>query len=139
MTNHFTTPEFANLLKRFGIEIDTIFLHYDNRVWASHLNHYDTYTLIATDTGSMVISSNIEVKPVYLLSQVLGWLPFVIQYKNRKYRLEVLNIGTGWKYYYHSYQKPPVGECGIEQLITQGLTEGWLTKEIIEQQIKQNQ
>lgn len=151
MIKHFTTPEFADLLKSHGIEIDTIFLHYNGKVWASYLNHYHTYMLIATDMGGMIISSNINAKPAYLLSEVLGWLPKSIivtlpyhgetntvldclfDINNKQvlygYGREQMENGILWDIY----------PLPIEQLITQGLTEGWLTKEIIEQAIKQNQ
>ena len=138
MTNQFTTPEFADVLKQHGIEIDTIFVHYDNRVWASHLNNYDVYTLIDTDTGSMVISSNIEVKPCYLLSQVLGWLPFSVVINELDCEVEVWLYGKRVSYDYKN-QYGTFATGNPEKLITQGLTEGWLNKEIIEQQIKQNQ
>lgn len=130
MTNHFTTPEFADVLKQHGIEIDTPFYIVEGEIF-----------LKRSDFRYICIYSGFEFpakdpKPAYLLSQVLGWLPECVKaydggigrrnvYYNGKELLCCYTTISAWK--------------SIEQLITKGLAEGWLTKEIIEQQIKQNQ
>lgn len=147
MTNHFTTPEFADLLKRHGIEIPTVFAH--TKIGNSYgfilgLNGNWFFTDLA-DLSFYDSDYMKETHPAYLLSQVLGWLPSYI---------EAMSIGRGklkltpqlrtfrkdrdlvWCY---QNDIEIVGNLPIEQLITQGLTDGWLTKEIIEQAIKHNQ
>ena len=133
MTQQFTTPEFSQVLKQHGIEIDTVFVHYDNRVWASHLMIDNCYNLIATDTGSIIISSNIEVIRAYPLTQVLGWLPKEILFNYTIWgKIESINMGKIGACYYSPQKKKYLSFfMPIEALIIQGLTEGWLNKDNI--------
>ena len=144
MTKHFTTPEFTDLLKQYGIEIATPFYRYFDIVspTVDRIGIDCQYGML--DINSRYIAEGQEVcepKPAYLLSEALTWLPEEILNGYYLYG-EVTNGIQFWGYaddnhrgglYWKIESKP------IEQLITQGLTEGWLTKEIIEQQIKDNQ
>lgn len=143
MRNQFTTPEFADVLKRHGIEIDTQFYWENNgnglRLMAIACD--SPYTICI---GEFDPTSHPEFagKPAYLISQVLGWLPQTVTDLDGRFELVMKpnglaayesTGGDGCKYKYSFFN------INIEQLVTQGLTEGWLSKEIIEQQIKQNQ
>jgi hypothetical protein len=151
MIKHFTSPEFADLLKQHGIEIDTPFysflLKVENDLSKYHIGMFSPAIgyYIATIGWTYNEDCIGQVKPAYLLSEVLTWLPDTVYAKNNfpwKIKLAICdgNLAAGYFDYVNgnflgNYQKVKP----IEQLITQGLTEGWLTKEIIEQQIKQNQ
>ena len=135
MIKNFTTPEFTDLLKQHGIEIDTPFVVTND---GSILVQSEYKDFIDICDGSVYTAENYQ--PTYLLSVVLTWLPEEILNGYYLYG-EVTNGIQFWGYaddnhrgglYWKIESKP------IEQLITQGLTEGWLTKEIIEQQIKDN-
>ena len=151
MKNNFTTPSFAKMLKEHGIEIETPFMwHYP---FLANTNGYHlivsegNYTSfdIDNDNVSMVIlgfyecESKVEVLPAYLLTEVLGWLPKAISMQGDYYEL-ILNFDTRGNltasYYDDQMGSLYDGERGIyykadsiEALITQGLTEGWLTKD----------
>lgn len=156
MIKHFTTPEFADLLKQHGIEIDTPFYRYFDIVspTVDRIGIDCQYGML--DINSRYIAEGQEVcepKPAYLLSEVLTWLPeTLIEHlkptNTPSHRPDYLsypifsdiNEGNvliiGYKSEYYGLKITPLP---IEQLITQGLTEGWLTKEIIEQQVKDKQ
>jgi hypothetical protein len=152
MKNNFTTPAFAKVLKEHGIEIDTSFMwHYP---FLANTNGYHlivsegNYTSfdIDNDNVSIVIlgfyecESKVEVLPAYPLTEVLGWLPNVVTIKKIPCNLEPMDAKSG-KYRYLGTTHWDVEQTkflSIEALITQGLTEGWLTKETILQAIKDN-
>jgi hypothetical protein len=150
MIKHFTTPEFADLLKEHGIEIDTPFY------WTGVVNITTGYKLCVKPFEYInkeisigwlpldIVSNKIELlttKPAYLLSEVLTWLPDTATIKAIPCELQVMDAQSG-KFRYNGRthnESVQRGYLSIEQLITQGLIEGWLTKEIIEQQINLNQ
>ena len=136
MIKHFTTPEFADLLKQHGIEIDTPFLFFENDLFIKRSDN----RVVSVMFGYEDFIGEDDYQPAYLLSEVLTWLPFSITYQKQSATLVSIVDHDGVRVNYR------IGEYAIynkhlpiEQLITQGLTEGWLTKEIIEQSIKQNQ
>ena len=143
MIKNFTTPEFADLLKQHGIEIDTPFYRYFDIVspTVDRIGIDCQYGML--DINSRYIAEGQEVcepKPAYLLSEVLTWLPEKIGIGKLKYKLSI-DLKKMMIWYSKNGYIGAMWLCEpmpIEQLITQGLTEGWLTKEIIEQQIKDN-
>jgi hypothetical protein len=89
--------------------------------------------------GFYECETKVEVLPAYLLTEVLGWLPKAISMQGDYYEL-ILNFDTRGNltasYYDDQMGSLYDGERGIyykadsiEALITQGLTEGWLTKD----------
>lgn len=140
MTQHFTSPEFAQLLKEHGIGKETPF------VWANVNGNTLLGTIVGSEFVELTSGDRYELdaqsEPVsaYMILEVLGWLPFMLIDTKRKswwlspdYNGEVIT---------YAYQTSiiPSGEAytitenfcefqPIEDLLAQGLTEGWLTKE----------
>lgn len=131
MTQHFTTPEFAQVLKQNGIDIDTPFY------WQPEVNpSFSGYYLMATDDmdkENTITLDWLAIEPIndhhfsaYPLTQVLGWLPETVK---------AMDGGVGRRNVYYNdnallYCYTTI--CGwqsIEALIIQGLTEGWLNKD----------
>jgi len=147
MIKHFTTPEFADLLKQHGIEIDTPFYRYFDIVspTVDRIGIDCQYGML--DINSRYMAEGQEVcqpKPAYLLSEVLTWLPQCLENSEQhpEWWLEVSSKNYGKlaaNYNSETTGYSKLNKADIQQLITQGLTEGWLTKEIIEQQIKDKQ
>lgn len=125
----FTTPEFADLLKKYGIEVDTPFV-----VLMWHEGHYKV-ALKDSDKGCLDfdgykhwLEDFSDIKPAYPLTQVLRWLPEKIENEeNFGYWLHLGQTLQG------AYINEDVGYLAnfqlIEALIAQGLTEGWLNKD----------
>ena len=138
MIKHFTTPEFADLLKQYGIEIATPF-GIDKHLDILAIGYEGNCISLIDKSGYS--SYEKYTKPAYLLSEVLTWLPDTVIIKGIDCTLEVIDAQIGkFRYNGRTYSESVQrGWLPIEQLITQGITEGWLTKEIIEQQIKDKQ
>jgi hypothetical protein len=143
MTQHFTTPEFAQVLKQHGIEIDTVFVIL--------MFNDENYTVALKDNEGSCVDINgykhwladfSDVLPAYPLTQVLGWLPkTLIEHlkpsNTPSHRPDYLSypmvsdmnegvIKIGYRSEYYGTKITPQP---IEALITQGLTEGWLNKD----------
>jgi hypothetical protein len=152
MTKNFTTPEFAKVLKEHGIEIDTPYTHQDGNVYAYCLfqGYYEMVNVTVDHTKATktlhvyAAKHEIVIYPTYPLTEVLGWLPKTVTYKDRTCDIVpslwnwAIELGLGQIEEYTFVLKYYLDEMPIEQLITQGLTEGWLTKETILQAIKDN-
>lgn len=139
MTQHFTTPEFAQVLKQHGIEIDTPFGIDKHKDIFAISEHGDCISLI---DGATYSSYRGYTYPAYPLTQVLGWLPkTLIEHlkptNTPSHRPDYLSypmvsdmnegvIKIGYKSEYYGTQITPLP---IEALIIQGLTEGWLNKD----------
>lgn len=148
MTNQFTTPQFGNVLKQHGIEIDTQFCYYQECNGDGQLEGFDYLGLksaigiVDIQTGGIIENEkSFEISRAYLLPQVLGWLPKFYRTPigsqcNREFKVTKNGVVLAG---YSVWRSSNAKFYPIEQLIIQGLTEGWLTKEIIQQQIKQNQ
>jgi hypothetical protein len=150
MKNNFTTPAFAKVLKEHGIEIDSCFCYIDgykgiwaykitgNRLWAFDIEGEMGYR----DT-QLTPKVKEQISPAYPLTEVLGWLPETLIEHIKPTNIpshrpdylsypitsdiddnNVLKIGYKSEYYGTKITPMP-----IEALITQGLTEGWLTKD----------
>lgn len=137
MTQDFTTPEFADLLKEHGIEVDTPFV-----ILMCHEGHYKVALKDSTNKGcldfdgcSYWIDDFSDVKPAYLLTQVLRWLPLEIETEYDFYYLNAdvyagLDLRWGYETLGEKGEQTELARCtSIEQLITQGLKEGWLNKD----------
>jgi hypothetical protein len=149
MKNNFTTPAFAKTLKEHGIVIDTQFYWENNgnglRLMAIAC---DSPYIICIGEFDPTLYGSFVCEPAYPLTEVLGWLPkhvnaiidghhyngmdLCCEHKNGK-----LQCGYVMQYEYQCTSWP-MGSMPIEDLIIQGLTEGWLTKETILQAIKDN-
>lgn len=146
-TQDFTTPQFADTLKEYGIEIDTPFrwrpIEENPIVDGYYLDAIDNYDRDDYANVGWIDAETRDdiIRPAYPITRVLRWLPDTATIKNIPCNLEVMDAQSGrFRYngrtHIESVQR---GWLHMEQLITQGFTEGWLTKEIIEQQINQNQ
>jgi hypothetical protein len=145
MKNNFTTPAFAKVLKEHGIEIDTPFY------WGTLMFYQETELFVKSGSYKTVqsISGNrypkealYDISQAYPLTEVLGWLPKTVTYKGSTWDIMptlwngAIELGLGQVEEDTFVLKYYLDEMPIEVLITQGLTEGWLTKEIILQTIK---
>jgi hypothetical protein len=135
MKNNFTTPSFAKVLKEHGIEIESCFVIL---IWDS-----DNYSVaVKSNDGSCIdligykhwLNDFSDILPAYPLTQVLGWLPQYLENEDGhpEWWLEVSsknygNLAANYKSEKTGYSK--LNKADLEQLITQGLTEGWLTKD----------
>jgi hypothetical protein len=137
MTQHFTTREFAQVLKQHGIDIYTMFT-YAHKKSTDHLHFgvYCDYTFIDLVNDEIYDSHEFtNYFSAYHLTQVLGWLPNVtrIHGTNREILSEVHNgvalFGYGDIDEYNGSVKWYIDSLPIEALIIQGLTEGWLNKD----------
>jgi hypothetical protein len=151
MTKNFTTPAFAKVLKEHGIEIDTPYTHQDGNVYAYCLfqGYYEMVNVTVDHTKATknlhvyAAKHEIVILPAYPLTEVLGWLPkTLIEHlkptNTPSHRPDYLSypitsdiddnnvLKIGYKSEYYGTKITPMP---IEALITQGLTEGWLTKD----------
>jgi hypothetical protein len=132
------------VLKEHGIEIDTPF-YWQPEKFSQHEGYYlcakDGFIhglTCALDFTEATVTT--EVLPAYPLTEVLGWLPNVVTIKKIPCNLEPMDAKSG-KYRYLGTTHWDVEQTkflSIEDLIIQGLTEGWLTKETILNAIKDN-
>jgi hypothetical protein len=146
MKNNFTTPSFAKVLKEHGIEIDTPFVYYQESDMDGHLSGINYLGLKCSQGIADVETGEIPerekafaISPAYPLTEVLGWLPKGISMQGDFYELTVKFDTRGnltASYYDDQMGSLYDGERGIyykadsiKALITQGLTEGWLTKD----------
>lgn len=139
MTKNFTSPEFAKVLNKHGIEIDTQFFWFNDKVELqlralSIENSWNVVIATAPYNNSEWVSL-----PAYPLTEVLGWLPKRITITNEDYSNSYCVL-TNYMFYKFQYkcQYGTIVSGTAEALITEGLTEGWLTKETILQVIKDN-
>lgn len=150
MTEHFTSPALADTLARFGIVKETPF-YWQPETNSSFAGHY----LCATDSMDKEASitldwldvnpTGIDNKPAYLLTEVLKWLPETVKLEDLEYDLhQFYDYENGLTVNYHHFSPQDdmqyISNMNFspEEAIIKGLTEGWLTKEIIEQAIKDN-
>ena len=141
MTQYFTTPQFADLLKEHGIEIETPFnlfiLKGDNDADNYGIGLFDDNTKRYIDIyGYNHTDSDVEqIKPAYLLQQVLGWLPEYVNYDGKKFKIiptienKVVSancFGVDGKKFLH-FTMP------IEQLFTKLLQDAIINKQTINQ------
>jgi hypothetical protein len=144
MKNNFTTPAFGKVLKAHGIEIDSRYRWNLNasaiRLQVIELNSFNWVTIDQHYSDEIYHDFY---SPAYPLTEVLGWLPQYIKNEERhpEWWLEVSsknngNLAANYKSEKTGYSK--LNKADLEQLITQGLTEGWLTKGSILQAIKDN-
>jgi hypothetical protein len=146
MTKNFTTPAFAKVLKEHGNDIDTPYCYIDGYegVWAykitgNRLLAFDIEGEMGYRDTQLTPKVKEQISPAYPLTEALRWLPKETVINGYQCRLnqdlQVVNYFTtdtdvvAW--YLHK-------SLPIEDLITQGLTDGWLTKESILQAIKDN-
>ena len=136
MTQHFTTPEFAEkLMYQFKIEIPSVFR------WQSVSTNppFKGAYLVAIDTLDDTIKATIDwmdtefigTAPAYPLIQVLGWLPKFYRTPigsvcNREFKATKKGAVLAG---YSVWRKSNAKFYPIEDLIIQGLTEGWLNKD----------
>ena len=138
MTKHFTTPEFADLLNQHGIEVDTPFYYADGDLCLLHGEGHSSYFYIIGGNECHAVEVWVDIKPAYLLSEVLTWLPEkLVILDNLHFRQ--LNFHNGQITVGYIRHGSYTTSGTIEKVVTELLTEGWLTKEIIEQSIKHNQ
>lgn len=150
MKNNFTTPSFAKVLKEHGIEIDTPFVYYQESDMDGHLSGINYLGLKCSqgiadvETGEIPEREKVfAVSPAYPFTEVLGWLPkTLIEHlkptNTPSHRPDYLSypitsdiddnnvLKIGYKSEYYGTKIIPMP---IEAVITQGLTEGWLTKD----------
>lgn len=147
MTQHFTTPEFSQVLKQHGIDTETSFCYYQECNGDGQLQGFDYLGLksaigiVDVQTGEIIEREKaFEVSPTYPLTQVLGWLPNEIyQYETHNgFELEMWQFNQQYHYGYRDEEQTPMYnqntgtrafKTSIEDLIIQGLTEGWINKD----------
>lgn len=141
LSQDFTTPQFADTLKEYGIEIDSIFY------WRGIVDITAGYKLCVEPfeyinkeiaigwLKQSVISDKVSLFnkiPAYPLTQVLRWLPMVRTEGHIVWNLTVrYNKKDGLGASYMAFNRKIKLRQPIEELINQGLREGWLTKDII--------
>jgi len=153
MTNNFTTPEFAKVLKEHGIEIDTPF-YWKPEKGSRHEGYYlcakDGFTYgLTCALLSVEVNITTDISPAYPLTEVLGWLPKGLHgHDGYYYQLELFisiegtlggtysDSDMGTMFHYETQTR--VEADSLEKLFELLLTEGWITKETILQAIKNN-
>jgi hypothetical protein len=133
MTQHFTTPEFVRTLKQQGIEIDSCFviLMFDD----------ENYTVALKDNEGSCVDINgykhwladfSDVLPAYPVTQVLGWLPESLIFKDVKCKYHTgIHKGVFYIGYSGENEERKVDTIltTVELFFTDLLTEGWLNKD----------
>jgi hypothetical protein len=145
MKNNFTTPAFAKMLKEHGIEIDTPFFHAAAQVSKTIYIGTKTDNKFRIDAfypkveKGVIVNPNLSL-PAYPLTEVLGWLPETIICEGKFYQIDfdTVNLTVGYARAKLLEMVWAIEPKNISDIITQGLTEGWLTKETIFNAIKDN-
>lgn len=140
-TQDFTTPQFASTLNKQGIEINSPFV-WCNVNGKQLLGIVVGNEFIELQTGDRhELDSKSDLVAAYPLTQVLRWLPKHLTSNNYLHSLTGERIdGNQWWGYGRQDPNTVSGTIAIicfvplspiEDLVTQGLHEGWLTKDMI--------
>jgi hypothetical protein len=134
MKNNFTTPSFAKVLKEHGIKIDTPFYRHSEveGIFVSKgepVSGYDTFINIETKDRFGFHES--QISPAYPLTEVLGWLPETIICEGKLHQIDfdTVNLTVGYARAKLLEMVWAIEPKNISDIIIQGLTEGWLTKD----------
>jgi hypothetical protein len=141
MKNNFTTPPFAKVLKEHGIEIDTQF-YWENNGNGLRLMAFacDSPYIICIGEFDPTLYGSFVCEPTYPLTEVLGWLPETIICEGKLHQIDfdTVNLTVGYARAKLLEMVWAIEPKNISDIIIQGLTEKWLTKETILQAIKDN-
>jgi hypothetical protein len=146
MKKNFTTPAFAKVLKEHGIEIDSCFYSFLLKGEEDFTNYHVGMYFAAL--GRFVATTQLtyneddvkQVFPAYPLTEVLGWLPETIICEGKIHQIDfdTVNLTVGYARAKLLEMVWAIEPINISDIITQGLTEGWITKETILNAIKDN-
>ena len=132
MTQHFTTPEFAQVIKQHGIDIDTSyrwnFTASAIRLQVIELNSFNWVTIDQHYSDEIYHDFY---SPAYPLTEVLGWLPETIICEGKLHQIDfdTVNLTVGYARAKLLEMVWAIEPKNISDIIIQGLTEGWLTKD----------
>jgi len=132
MTKNFTTPAFAKVLKEHGIEIDSRYRWNLNasaiRLQVIELNSFNWVTIDQHYSDEIYHDFY---SPAYPLTEVLRWLPETIICEGKLHQIDfdTVNLTVGYARAKLLEMVWAIEPKNISDIITQGLTEGWLTKD----------